>query len=130
MQPFLFSVIAITIISWVILLTYAARITEANLLADLLFVTLLFAVSVFTLSLIFYFGRLLISKLASRGKIRFDNETFVNLRPVYRRSFKMAAVVSVFIAILAFLKLEELLNLFNLALLLAIVVLGAVWLRR
>lgn len=130
MQRFLISVALATIISWIVLLIFASKTTQANLLKDLIFTVLLFIASSLTLSLILYFTRVLILKLIRRGKIKFEEENFVDLRPVFRRSFKMAAVICAFITILAFLKLEDLLNLFNFALLLAIIVLGAIWLRR
>ncbi len=130
MQRFLISIFLATFFLWLILLIFASKTGDTGVLQDLFFVILLFTASSFTISLIFYFGRLIISNSLSRGKIRLEETTDVNLRPVWRRSFKMATVVSAFIGVLAFLQLEELLNLLNLSLLIAIIILGSIWLRR
>lgn len=130
MQRFLISVLGATILSWTILLTFAAKTGEVSIIKDLILSTLLFVASSFTLSLTFYFVRILIPNLRQRGRIKFEETTFVDLRPIWRRSFKMAAVISAFISVLVFLQLEELLNLFNFSLLLAIIILGSIWLRR
>lgn len=130
MQRFLLSVVLATIFSWSMLLIFATKTGNASVFQDLVFTTFLFLASSFTVSLILYFTRIAISNLRQRGRIKFEEQSFVNLRPLWRRSFKMALVVSAFIAVLAFLQLEGLLNLFNLSLLLAIVILGSIWLRR
>lgn len=129
MQRFLISPILLSVVSWVLLLLFAEKTQETGILQVLVFTILLFLAISFTLSLIIYFARNLIAKIAARGKIKFEEDYFVDLRPLWRRSFKMASIISAFIAVLAFLKLEELLNLFNFGLLIIIIILGAIWLR-
>ena len=130
MQRFLISVIVATAVSWLLLLIYASKTGDTSVFQDLIFTILLFFAAAFTISLILYFGRLIISNSLSRGRIKLEEQTFVDLRPIFRRSFKMATIISAFISVLAFLQLEELLTLLNLSLLIAIVVLGSIWLRR
>ena len=49
-------------------------------------------------------------------------------RILYRRSLKMAAVISAFVSLLLFLRISELFTLFNFSLLLAIVIISAFYL--
>lgn len=129
MQKFLFSIFLVTGLSWSLLLFFAAKTAEESVFLDLSFSFFLFWALSFSLSLLIYFARIFLVKIAGRRKIKLEEEEETNLRPLWRRSFKMAAVVSVFVAFLAFLKLEEQLNLFNLILLALIVIVGAIFLR-
>lgn len=129
MQKFIFPIFLVTGASWVILLFFASKTGEESVLFDLAFSFFLFLALSFSLSLLFYFARIFLVKIAGRRKIKLEEEEEVNLRPLWRRSFKMAAMISVFVAFLAFLKLEEQLTVFNLILLVLIIFVGAIFLR-
>lgn len=129
MQKFLLSVFLATGASWVIFLFFLSRTSEESLIVDFLFSFFLFWTLSFSLSLIFYFGRIFLGKFLRRKHIRLADEEQIDLRPLWRRSFQMAAIISAFVSFLAFLKLEDQLTFFNLIILAAIIILGAVFLR-
>ena len=95
--------------------------TTPGVIANLFFSVFLFATLTFFISFIFYFARV---RLAKRAK--FDQD--LDWRQVYRNSFKLASIISAFITILAFFKILEVLNIFNLLLSVAIFILFSIYL--
>lgn len=129
MQKFLFSIFLVTGASWSIFLFFASKAGEESVFLDLAFSFFLFWALSFSLSLLFYFSRIFLKKMTSRKKIKLEEEEEINLRPLWRRSYKMSAPIAVFIAFLTFLRLEEQLTVFNLILLVLIILVGAIFLR-
>lgn len=129
MQRFLISIIVVTVVSWTLLFFFMNKIGTESAIFDLTFAFLLFIAAAFTLSLVIYFGRIFLTAATGGRKIKVEEEE-ADLRPIWRRSFKMSLVISAFLAVAAFLKLEDQLNLLNFGLLLIIIIFGTILFRH
>jgi hypothetical protein len=128
MQKFLISVFLAWGVSVALFFLYARESVGETLISDFLFAFFLFLASSFSLSLIFYGIRIFLAKLFQRRKIKWEEEE-KDLRPLWRTSFGVSLPISFFISFIAFLKLEEQLNIFNLLVLFAIIIVAMIWLR-
>ncbi|OGD86319.1 hypothetical protein A2Z23_00170 [Candidatus Curtissbacteria bacterium RBG_16_39_7] len=128
MQKFLISIMLAWGLSVAIFFLYATKNAGENLISDFIFAFLLFLALSFTLSLVFYALRIFLARLFQRKKIKWEDEE-KDLRPLWRASFRISLAVSFFVSFVAFLKLEEQLNVFNLVILAAIIIVAMIWLR-
>lgn len=128
MQKFLISIFLVWGASLAIFFLYVTKSAGETLISDFLFAFFLFLALSFSLSLIFYALRIFLAKLFQRKKIKWEEEE-KDLRPLWRASFRVSLIISFFISFVAFLKLEEQLNIFNLVILVAIIVVSTIWLR-
>ena len=128
MQKFLISVFGAWGLSTALFFLYAIKSPGETLFSDFLFAFFLFLFLSFSLSLIFYAARIFLAKLLQRKKIKWE-EGEKDLRPLWHASFRVSLAISFFISFVAFLKLEEQLNTFNLIILIAIVIVAIIWLR-
>lgn len=127
MQKFLISVFGAWGLSLVLFLLYASKNAGGTLISDFLFVFFLFFLLSFSLSLIFYAGRFLFTKLLLKNKTQ--GEESKDLRSVWRAYFKASLFISFLLSAIAFMKLEEQLNTFNLFVLITIIVVFSIWLK-
>jgi len=127
MQKFLISVLGAWILSTFLFFFYAVKSPGETLFSDLSFTFLFFWFLSFSFSLILYAVRIFYTNFLHRHRIKTDATQ--DLRPLWRSSFKISSLISFFVSFIAFLKLEEQLNKFNLIILTAIILIAIIWLK-
>lgn len=130
MPRFLFSVIIATIFSIAILAIFAVKTEPESIIVNFIFSFFVFVTLSLVISLAFFFLRTAVKSFVYRKTRRLEETLSVGeQRLLFRRSFKMALPIAGFVGIIVFLRTNQILTVFNLIILLAIIVLGAIYIR-
>jgi hypothetical protein len=130
MPRFLFSVIIATIFSIIILAIFAVKTEPESIIVNFIFSFFVFVTLSLVIALAFFFLRTGVKSFVYRKTRRLEEILSVGeQRLLFRRSFKMAVPIAGFLGIIVFLRTNQILTVFNLVILLAIIVLGAIYIR-